>query len=277
LTMLGGIPGVILLYHRIAVDPEDPFGLCISPEKFNDQMAFIRAHCSPMALEDLVTAARCQSLPTRAVAIAFDDGYLDNLTTASPILENFKLPASFFVTTRHFGGEPEPYWWDLVARSPYRDDTGVHRALQAADVDTREGIIHSLSCPDIATRDLPRPMTASEVLKLGNRARHAIAAHTHNHLDLTSQAHHTVVSEMTACKAALERLLDRDIRSVAYPYGACDRTVATAASVVGFGFGAGVGNVPVGPETDPLLIPRVEVTPSMDLAGFLTTLNLGLQ
>jgi hypothetical protein len=77
---------VILLYHRIAELSLDPYGLAVGPAEFRTQMAYLARVYRPMRLDDLVWAAREGSLPERAVAVTFDDGYLDNLEVASPIL-----------------------------------------------------------------------------------------------------------------------------------------------------------------------------------------------
>ncbi len=91
--------GLILLYHRIADAAPDPFGLCVPPSLFRQHMEHIRRTCEPLTLPAFAAAIASRSLPERAVAITFDDGYVDNLTKAAPILASLNLPATFFVTT----------------------------------------------------------------------------------------------------------------------------------------------------------------------------------
>jgi peptidoglycan/xylan/chitin deacetylase (PgdA/CDA1 family) len=43
--------------------------------------------------------------------VSFDDGYLDNFTDALPILEEYQVPAVFFVTGARLG-ESSGFWWD---------------------------------------------------------------------------------------------------------------------------------------------------------------------
>jgi peptidoglycan/xylan/chitin deacetylase (PgdA/CDA1 family) len=45
------------------------------------------------------------------VAITFDDGYVDNLHAAAPLLVRQELPATFFLTSGTLGSDRE-FWWD---------------------------------------------------------------------------------------------------------------------------------------------------------------------
>ena len=49
------------------------------------------------------------------IAVTFDDGYRDNLLTATPILERYATPATVFVTTAMIDCECEPWWDELGA------------------------------------------------------------------------------------------------------------------------------------------------------------------
>src|SRR5206468_9458656 len=88
--------------------------LCVSPGDFRSQMAHVAKAFRPMPLIQLAAAAREGWLPERAVAITFDDGYLDNLETASPILLELGIPATFFIPSQGILGRRE-FWWDVLA------------------------------------------------------------------------------------------------------------------------------------------------------------------
>ncbi|MES2787345.1 MAG: polysaccharide deacetylase family protein [Pseudomonadota bacterium] len=106
--------GLILMYHRVAQVETDPWQLCVSPQHFAQQMQALRQHCTPMPLRELVESARAGSLPRRAVAITFDDGYSDVLDEAAPILVANAVPATTFLVG-HMLEEPDRFWWDEVA------------------------------------------------------------------------------------------------------------------------------------------------------------------
>ncbi len=116
---------VILMYHQIDDVAIDPWGLCVTPQRFAEQLQVLQAHARPISLQQLVQSQG--KLDRRAVAITFDDGYANNLHQAKPLLEQYNLPATVFVTTGYLGCErgnasgnaPAPareFWWDELAQ-----------------------------------------------------------------------------------------------------------------------------------------------------------------
>jgi peptidoglycan/xylan/chitin deacetylase (PgdA/CDA1 family) len=93
---------IVLLYHRIGHVPRDPQLLCVTPDHFADHLQVIAAHHRPV---------RLGGLGAGAVAVTFDDGYLDNLLVAKPLLERSDIPATVFVTSGHVR-TGRPFWWD---------------------------------------------------------------------------------------------------------------------------------------------------------------------
>ena len=106
---------VILVYHRIAHPPVDPWGLAVQPDHFEEQLASLRRSRRPLHMSDFVNRLERGTLPRDAVAVTFDDGYVDNLREAKPRLAAAKIPATLFVTTGAVGQRTE-YWWDELAR-----------------------------------------------------------------------------------------------------------------------------------------------------------------
>lgn len=106
--------GLVLMYHRVAEDPVDPWKLCVSPSNFRRHLALLqRRGIEVMTCE--AAAKRLPQLPRRFAAITFDDGYADNYQHALPALQEAGTPATLFVTAGAVA-ESREYWWDAVAR-----------------------------------------------------------------------------------------------------------------------------------------------------------------
>jgi peptidoglycan/xylan/chitin deacetylase (PgdA/CDA1 family) len=106
--------GLILIYHRVAEDPIDPWRLCVSPENFSRHMEILRKKGFKTAhVSELADAVRARSVTRKTVAVSIDDGYRDNLDVARPILERYDTPATHFATAGYIGSD-EPFWWDVL-------------------------------------------------------------------------------------------------------------------------------------------------------------------
>lgn len=95
----------ILRYHSVSSAADgthlylDP-GLAVLPDDFDGQCAYLRQHYRVVSLDDIVECLKTgKALPPKAVALTFDDGYLDNYTRAFPILRRHGLTATFYVST----------------------------------------------------------------------------------------------------------------------------------------------------------------------------------
>jgi peptidoglycan/xylan/chitin deacetylase (PgdA/CDA1 family) len=106
---------LILMYHRIADEPVDYWGLAVSPEHFEEQLAVLRSRRRPLPLSQFVEELVTGTLARDAVAVTFDDGYVDNLDAGLPRLEAADVPATVFLATG-FIDRCEPFWWDELAR-----------------------------------------------------------------------------------------------------------------------------------------------------------------
>jgi peptidoglycan/xylan/chitin deacetylase (PgdA/CDA1 family) len=106
---------MILMYHRIVDEPIDPWGLAVSPSHFEEQLQVLRRSRYPMSLSDFVRHYLEGSLPARAVAVTFDDGYADNFVAGKPRLAAADVPATVFLATGYID-RTDAFWWDELAR-----------------------------------------------------------------------------------------------------------------------------------------------------------------
>jgi peptidoglycan/xylan/chitin deacetylase (PgdA/CDA1 family) len=253
------------MYHRVSDDRHDPYGLSVSPAVFDEHMRYLRATCEVMTLEALADAIDRKSVPDRAVAVTLDDGYLDNLTTASPILMARGLPATFFITTEGIDEERE-FWWDTLERR-YDDRSelmAAHAALRELGVSQRQASLRRIVDARPALRPAQsRPLVRHEIRELASRPGHVVGVHTVHHLSLPRQPTSVQDAELRKCRETLEAVVGRPVTSVAYPFGEWSVETTMLAARAGLSTGAGVtgpaapGRIPGG--SSRLCLPRVDV------------------
>lgn len=98
---------LVLGYHEIApLRPGMRRSLMVSPTTFATHLTYLRlAGFRCIDLTDVGRYLRGEtSIPSRAVAITFDDGYIGNARHAVPLLRRFGFRATLFVPSRLLGG-----------------------------------------------------------------------------------------------------------------------------------------------------------------------------
>lgn len=101
---LASIP-MVLMYHSVSPYDEDPYEVCMTPQRFEQQMHWLRRRglcgVSMRELLDGLAVRRARGL----VGLTFDDGYQDFVTYALPVLERYGFTATAFVLAGRLGGE----------------------------------------------------------------------------------------------------------------------------------------------------------------------------
>jgi len=98
----------VLMYHRVDVSDRES-GVYVRPENFEKQMEFLKVHrYHVMPLETLIQDLKARRRnPPKSVVITFDDGTLDNIKNAFPVLKTMGFPATVFMITENIG---RPGW-----------------------------------------------------------------------------------------------------------------------------------------------------------------------
>lgn len=106
----------VLFYHYVGNNPNPKdFGrdvLSISPDKFDEQMKYLRDNgYTSISLDTLFAVLKKQAtLPAKPVILTFDDGYIDFYYNAYNILRNYGLSATVFVPTGLVGSSYYVTW-----------------------------------------------------------------------------------------------------------------------------------------------------------------------
>ena len=131
----------ILVYHHIKILPKDASlrlrRWTISPNKFDAQMDWIASHgFHTITMNQLFThIKKGLALPSKPLAITFDDGLKDHYVEAFPILLKHHFVATFFIIT------------DSVGHSAYVNWDQI-RQMSAAGMDIQA---HTITHPDLST------------------------------------------------------------------------------------------------------------------------------
>lgn len=98
----------ILAYHRVADDNDE---LAVSPAQFTAHMEALAAADVEVVNIDEALGLLTEGMTERYVCVTFDDGYLDNLTNAVPVLERLDLPARIYLATAVTDGVAGFAWY----------------------------------------------------------------------------------------------------------------------------------------------------------------------
>ena len=270
---------LVLLYHRVADVERDPYRIAIGPERFAEHVELLSSRYV------LVPFSRARGPASRPrVAITFDDGYVDNLTAALPLLRG--APATLFVASGHVGGKP--FWWDRLERLAFDGTAGrerievevagrplladtrtaaaVARAHQAlywrlrplapATVDRELDALAEQLGADSAPLDR-RPVTEDELRELA--AGVEIGAHTVSHPLLTTLPPEERRREVVESRDRLRELTGQPVTTFSYPHGDVDAGVEDVVRRAGFALACDTQEGAVSRFTPRHRIPRLTV------------------
>ena len=225
----------ILMYHHFDVDPANSGSTIMTPETFRSQLSHLKSlGYETITTEDLYLFLTTGSeLPRKPLLITIDDGYLSTYTYAYPILKELGMKATSFAIVAFREKANLMY-------SHYNWD----QAREMAD----SGVI------DIQSHGY------STHYQWMNSSGMWVPATTQLNSENQSQYEERLQEDFSTAKDILEEKLDRNVISMAFPYGYFDPTVKKIAEETGYDLLLTIQEGVVYPGEDLLEVPRINVS-----------------
>ena len=214
----------ILMYHHVAPVPpglRGLRGLFVTPGAFARQMRLLKLlGFRGVSMGEAEPHLRGEATG-RVAVITLDDGYVDNLEHALPVLKRHGFTATCYAVSAAPGGSNR---WD----------------------EERAGVLS--------------PIMQAAQLRAWHEAGMEVGAHSRTHVHLPRCGDAALADEVAGCKRELEDALGAEVTQFCYPYGDHDERVIEAVRRAGYRAATTTRRGRARPGGDPLRWPRVPIS-----------------
>lgn len=210
----------ILLYHSIGGRPQDhPLATRVPTEEFEEEVKEITNRgYNVISVQDFIEN-KAKLGNNNYLVLTFDDGYKDNFTEATAILQKFNLKATFFITTTYIEGKVEKKW-----------AKGVQREF----------------------------MNWADIINL-SKSGFEVGSHMVHHTDLTALSEDKLYDELRTSRDMISEKIGKPIKVFSYPYGKLNKKVFEVARIAGYIGGCSSFSGENYPDTDSYILKRTEI------------------
>jgi peptidoglycan/xylan/chitin deacetylase (PgdA/CDA1 family) len=175
--------------------------------------------------------------------VTFDDGYHNNVH-ALPILEEYRVPAIFFISAEHVR-DNKCFWWDVfyrerlaqgaTERQIYRETVEL-KSLRTEEIESR--LVDRFGPNTLNPRgDIDRPFTPTELRQFAANPYVHLGNHTANHAILTNYTADEIRAQIKRGQESLSEMAGVTPIAIAYPNGAHTNQIVDICSDLGLKLG----------------------------------------
>ena len=187
-----------VMYHRVVdhLDEHDPFHLSITSDQLDSQLAFLKSkgYQSVDPLQAIATARNSPEENRRQIVLTFDDGYMDFMTHALPVLQKHGFSATVMLVSDQIGGQNA--WDDGKARQV--------------------------------------PLMGLSEIREARSAGISFGSHSKTHPPLARLDAATAKAEITDSKFAIEDIMGEPVPVFCFPYGSSSPELQVAVQQAGY-------------------------------------------
>ena len=251
----------IVVYHGVCIANPTRFNsLFVTKKTFEQHLQFYKKYFHIVSLQDYYLGRF--SNDRFNICLTFDDGFANNYKYVLPLLEAYNVPATFFVTAIREAGH-DILWNDCIAlaqkfgplefefrneifarngRDVYvslSDGRQLKEMLRGESFATKKDIMtllgpwlpHQVKSP---VTDYWAQMTIPQMQELSRSRVAKIGCHGYYHNDLARHNLEEVKTELVHSKQFLENTIQKEVDSLAFPYGSYTSETVSMAKSVGF-------------------------------------------
>lgn len=230
----------VVMFHRVLPADTDAYAnsereYAISIDDFEDCLVYFKRHYSVVSLAQVHSATEGgEPLPDHALLITFDDGWRDNITHATPLLEQHGLQAALFVNTDAMEQANDRWWEDALVEMHRRQPSAFREMFGHDDFFAAAVTLQGLS-PDERNERLERwleyvpgerqMLTPDELRCIGPAWE--IGSHGATHIPLPQTS--DLDAELTGSANKISVWAGKPVEVLAFPYGSYDSRITRRA------------------------------------------------
>jgi len=254
---------LILGYHRILPESDDRYRfeqppMVVTPDTLSNNLTWISEHFKFIRLSDWLEKCKTGEIKSgKYCAITFDDGWIDNLQYAFPVLQQHNVPATIYCVSSMLREGSADYWPGLITRllieisnsneltqylqsetlewlvkacqhenicwnNPSTKD--INRIIESlkiySDADIRQFIVNTRNDFKMDYMDSRQVLSVGELKTMLSSGLIDIGSHTNNHTRLSDDTHENILQdEIKSSKEKIEKALNTDVKTFCYPNG----------------------------------------------------------
>nr|WP_294945224.1 polysaccharide deacetylase family protein [uncultured Mucilaginibacter sp.] len=250
----------ILAYHGVCQSEPTKFNtLFITRKIFEQHLQYYKRYFNALSLDEYYLEQK--SAKKFNICLTFDDGFANNYKYVLPLLHQYQIPATFFVTAISAAsynilwndilslagrcGPPsvvfknQTYHKNRINHYTNADGLSLNMKLRNTGFAEKAELIRLLDrlClfhKNKQHEDYWLQMTSDQIRQASASPYITIGAHGYYHNDLAGIPLADAAKEMKQSKQYLEGIIGNEVKCIAFPYGSYNRDVVAAAKACGY-------------------------------------------
>jgi len=280
---------IIIMYHGVSRQKNFSInGRHLPSDEFEKHLIYFKKNFNILSLKEICSKNNRDGY---SIALTFDDGYLNNIQHAIPLLLKYEIPATFFVSSACLVDpsyiHPTDYI-DIIRRSTTEDVAINGMVFQNKDRQLRHagytayGYLNSLNFNDLRKTiaslreqyplekvvtgidtEVYKLVSATNATGLVSQKLFTVGSHSHDHVNLEKLTKEELDDQVKSSKQILERYLQVPIDIIAFPYGYFNKDVVEASKKQGYEYLLAGGSI--SDEWRQNVFPRIGI---LNMAGY---------